>query len=31
MTKLYKILGRKLGFFHDSAPKAEFYNPLARR
>ena len=28
MTKLYKILGRKLGFFHDSAPKVEFFNPL---
>lgn len=28
MTKLYKILGRKLGFFRDSAPKAEFFNPL---
>ena len=28
MIKLYKILGKKLGFFHDSAPKAEFFNPL---
>ena len=28
MTKLYEILGRKLGFFHDSSPKVEFFNPL---
>ena len=28
MTKLYEILGRKLGFFHDSAAKVEFFNPL---
>ena len=28
MAKLYKILGQKLGFFHDSEPKAELFNPL---
>ncbi len=29
MTKLYELLGKKLGFFRDASAKVEFFNPLA--